>query len=180
MQVIFIYGPAASGKYTIGSLLSTLTGIPLFHNHLAVDAAKSLFEFGTVPFNNVRAAVWRSVFSEAAKSRRSFIFTFNPEASVDPSLIEQMIESIHAENGAVRFVELTCSHKTILERLGNASRTQFGKLTDPDLYQTIQQQGGFEFPPLPAPIIVIDTDELTADRAAEKIAAVLRSVADKT
>ena len=57
MQVIFIHGPAASGKHTIGAELSRLTGLPLFHNHLAVDTALSLFAFGTPEFKNVRASI---------------------------------------------------------------------------------------------------------------------------
>lgn len=50
MQVIFLHGPAASGKHTIGSALSRLTGLPRFHNHLAVDADLSLFPFGDPSF----------------------------------------------------------------------------------------------------------------------------------
>ena len=74
MHVVFIHGPAASGKHTVGSRLSEITGLPLFHNHLAVDAAKSLFGFGTSLFNNVRAAIWRTAFEEAAalRTRASF------------------------------------------------------------------------------------------------------------
>ena len=67
VQVVFIHGPAASGKHTIGLQLSRLTGLPLFHNHLAVDAALSLFRFGTQGFKNVRSAVWRTAFQEAAR-----------------------------------------------------------------------------------------------------------------
>jgi len=79
MEVIFIHGPAASGKHTIASQLSRLTGLPLFHNHLAVDAALSLFEFGTPGFKNMRSAIWRTAFQEAARANRSFIFTFHPK-----------------------------------------------------------------------------------------------------
>ena len=50
MIVIFLHGPPASGKYTVGKVLSALLGVPLFHNHLAVDLARSLFEFGTPGF----------------------------------------------------------------------------------------------------------------------------------
>ena len=119
MQVIFIHGPAASGKHTIGSQLSRLTGLPLFHNHLAVDAATSLFNFGTQGFRNVRAAVWRSAFQEAAIAGRSFIFTFHPEATVDPGLITELVQSIESVGGKVLFVELSCPPEVILKRLAN-------------------------------------------------------------
>src|SRR4051812_39654934 len=148
MQVIFIHGPAASGKHTVGSEVSRLTGLPLFHNHLAVDAALSLFDFGTPGFKNVRAAVWRAAFQEAARSSHSFIFTFHPEASVEPQLIAELVGSVESSGGQVIFVELRCSREVVLGRLGNPSRGKFRKLTDPDLYRVLEEQGAFAFPQL--------------------------------
>ena len=170
MEVIFIHGPAASGKHTIASQLSRLTGLPLFHNHLAVDAGLSLFEFGTQGFKNVRAAVWRAAFQEAALSNRSFIFTFHPEASVEPLLISELVESIQSVGGNVVFVELQCAPEVVLQRLGSPGRIHFRKLTDPHLYRVLEEQGAFAFPPLPKPLLRIDTSELPPQEAAEKIA----------
>lgn len=169
-QVVFMHGPPAAGKYTIAKQLSTLTGLPLFHNHLAVDTAKSLFAFGTPSFNTLRATIWRAVFDEAARMRRSFIFTFNPEASVAPELIEQLLQSVRGVGGTLLLVELRCRRETVLQRLSNPSRRAFGKLTDPALYQLIEAQHGFDFPPLPAPALLIDTDHCTAEMAAKQIA----------
>jgi hypothetical protein len=178
MFVVFIHGPAASGKYTIGSHLSQITDLPLFHNHLAVDAAKSLFAFGTPSFNRLRAAVWRAAFEEAAVSKQSFIFTFHPEASVDPSVIEDLLQAVHRHGGRVHFIELVCSRDTILDRLGEASRSKFGKLTDTDLYCSIESKGGFDFPPLPKPLLVVNTDEIAPVAAAERIARAVTAAED--
>lgn len=175
MYVVFIHGQAASGKHTIGTHLAALTGLPLFHNHLAVDVAKSLFEFGTPAFNRTRATLWRTVFTEAAAVGRSFIFTFHPEASVEPELIDELVQAVGEKDGKVLFVELTCSRDTILQRIGNDSRTKFGKITDPAFYLAIEEQGAFEFPPLPEPIIVIDTGTFTPEEAARKIMRALPS-----
>jgi len=176
MHVIFLHGPAASGKHTIGSRLSALTGLPLFHNHLAVDAAKSLFAFGTSGFKNVRAAIWRAGFREAAAANRSFIFTFHPEASVELSLIDELVESVQSVGGRVFFVELVCSTDTVLRRLAEPSRTQFGKLTDPMLYQELEKQGAFEFPPLPAPFLRVHTDSSAPDIVAREIASAIQAL----
>ena len=54
MFVVFLYGPPASGKHTIGKRLSALLNIPLFHNHLTVDLATTLFEFGIRADSNSR------------------------------------------------------------------------------------------------------------------------------
>lgn len=175
LQVVFIHGPAASGKHTIGLLLSRLTGLPLFHNHLAVDAALSLFEFGTQGFKNVRSAVWRTAFQEAARSGRSFIFTFHPEASVEPVLIGELVESIESVGGSVLFVELLCAPEVVYGRLSNPSRAKFRKLTDPDLYRTLEAQGAFSFPQLPAPLLRVDTSELPPEVAANRIAQAIAS-----
>ena len=177
MHIIFIHGPAASGKHTIGSLLSQTIDIPLFHNHLAVDPAKTLFDFGSPAFTNLRAAIWRAAFAEAANAQQSFIFTFHPEATVDPQLIQALVQIIESAGGQVYFVELRCSRAGILQRLGNESRGKFGKLMDSQLYAEIERQGGFDFPPLPEALITIDTERLSPTQAASAIAEALAAVA---
>jgi hypothetical protein len=149
--------------------------LPLFHNHLAVDAALALFEFGTQGFKNVRSAVCRAAFKEAARSGRSFIFTFHPEASVEPLLITELVASIESAGGIVVFIELQCTRAVVLERLGNSSRASFKKLTDPNLYRILEAQGAFTFPQLPAPLLIVDTSELPADAAANKIATAIQN-----
>jgi hypothetical protein len=124
----------------------------------------------------MRAAIWRTAFAEAAAAGRSFIFTFSPESTVAPALVDELCGSIRAAGGRVLFVQLLCSRETILGRLGNESRKVFGKLTDPDLYRSVEAQGGFDFPPLPAPLLVVDTDALTAHEAAAAIERAIREV----
>ncbi len=55
MIAVFIHGPAAAGKYTIGSHLSERIGLPFFYNHLTVDLVRTLFEFGTKEFIHLHA-----------------------------------------------------------------------------------------------------------------------------
>ena len=74
MNLIFIWGPAASGKLTVGQKLSQLTGIPLFHNHLVVDALLEKYEFGAPEFVRLREAMWMTVFDTAARSGQPLIF----------------------------------------------------------------------------------------------------------
>ncbi len=173
MHVVFLHGPPAAGKHTVGLALSRLTGLPLFHNHLAVDAAKSLFAFGSDGFNRIRATVWREAFSAAADAQQSFIFTFHPERTVAPAFIDDVQAILRNAGGRIHFVQLTCSHDAILQRIANTSRTRFGKLTDPSLYSDLLGTGTFTFPALPAPLLVIDTEATPPDSAAEQIARAL-------
>ena len=47
MKLIFLYGAPGTGKLTVARELAALTGYRLFHNHLTVDLAKAIFDFGT-------------------------------------------------------------------------------------------------------------------------------------
>lgn len=173
MKVIFLFGPPAAGKHTIGSILSKKTGLPLFHNHLTVDLVTALFDFGTSGFIDLREKVWLTAFSAAADAKQSFIFTFSPESSVDPSLIQRLQEVITSKGHGLDFVELLCSDEAAFDRLDNKSRKQFGKLVDKELYAKLKEGGSFEFPPLPQPKVQVDTEKLSPEESAEKIIAAL-------
>ncbi len=171
--VLFIHGPAASGKHTIGSLVSERLGIPFFHNHLTVDLVKALFDFGTEPFIQLRADVWRKAFEASSIAKQSFVFTFNPEATVDPALMIELAGKVEQAGGTMHYIELICSSDEVERRIGNESRKKFGKLTDAALYREIEEQGGFDFPQFPRALISIDTEQADPNEAASKIAEAL-------
>ena len=50
MKLIYLHGPPAAGKYTIAKALETKIGARIFHNHLTIDVAKAIFDFGTPAF----------------------------------------------------------------------------------------------------------------------------------
>ena len=106
MKLIFIWGPAASGKLTVARELSALTGISLFHNHLVVDALLEKLQFGEPEFVRLREAMWMSVFDNAARAGKSLIFTFQPEPTVQYGFAERVKEVIAAEGGEVGFQEI--------------------------------------------------------------------------
>lgn len=169
MQLIFIYGPAAAGKYTIASHLAAKTGIKLFHNHLVVDLVSDLYEFGTGPFVLLREKLWLDTFDVAADAGLSLIFTFHPEATVRPSLIDDIFGTYRKAGGSILVVELRCPVEIIESRLDNPSRREFSKLTDKDLFRQVQTDGGFEFDYEFSPNLTIDTADVTAEDAASLI-----------
>jgi hypothetical protein len=168
MYCVFIHGPAAAGKLTVATALKARSGLPVFHNHLAVDVALSLFEFGSPSFVRLREVIWLAAFREAAEGGRSFIFTFSPEASVPPAFIGSAVDVIESEGGQVLFVALTCSAAVIEERIEAASRSAFRKLTSLAEYRQLRERGAFAFPPLPADL-TIATDEVSPEYAAKQI-----------
>ncbi|MBT3218511.1 MAG: shikimate kinase [Proteobacteria bacterium] len=170
MKLVFIHGPVASGKYTIGKELANLTGFPLFHNHLTVDLVCTLFDFGSPPFVELREAIWLKSFSEAAKAGISLIFTFAPEKTVRQVFIAQTIRVIEHQGGQVFFVELQCPEDGVERRIEDQSRAKFGKLRSVTEYRRLRQEGVFSSPLLPDSHIRIDTSLVEPAEAAHQIA----------
>lgn len=49
-RVIFLHGAPAVGKLTVANALATLTPVALVDNHVLIDFAKSVLEFGAPGF----------------------------------------------------------------------------------------------------------------------------------
>lgn len=175
MEILFVYGPAAAGKLTIGRALAGLTGLPLFHNHLVVDAVGAVFPFGSKPFVRLRESFWLQTFTEAARSGRSLIFTFAPEATVDAGFPDRVRAAIEPFGGSVVFIALTVSPEEQERRIANASRAAFGKLTSVDLLRQLRDSFDASMRAMPAADVSIDTEAHAPAAAAERIAAYLAS-----
>jgi len=168
MRLVFIHGPAASGKLTVARELAGLTGLPLFHNHLVVDALLAVFPFGSTGFVALREAMWLDVFRAAAAEDRSLIFTFHPEASVAPDFPDRVAAVVEEAGGRVDFVALTCAPELVEARIEAASRQATGKLSSVALFRELEAQGAFAYPPLPA-AVTIDTGAMDPGEAATRI-----------
>lgn len=149
-QVIFLHGPAASGKLTIARELAALTGLALFHNHLTVDLVLSLFPFGSPAFIEQRERIWLELMSRAVTEGTSLIFTFNPERTVSGDFPQTLETRVRAAGGTVRFVEIACAEGEIEKRLGTEVRRDFKKLSSVDFYRQLKREGAFDYPPIPS------------------------------
>lgn len=169
MNLVFLHGPAASGKLTVARELSRLTGYRLFHNHLVVDAIAAVFVFGSEPFVRLREGTWLAVFGEAARQGVSLIFTFTPEKTVRESFVQEAVTSVEEAGGRVLFVALTCPEPELERRIEEGSRARHGKLRSKALYRELLEAGAFEYPKLPAEL-TLDTSAETPAQAARRIA----------
>lgn len=168
MKLIFLYGPAAAGKLTVGRALQQMTGFRLFHNHLVVDTLLSVFQFGTPSFVRLREQIWLSVFEAAARDGISLIFTFAPENTVNSEFIESAIATVQKAGGEVCFVELTCPLEVLEHRMEDPSRAQFLKLRSVEVFRELRRTGADHFPPIPAELS-IDTSAVDPAEAARRI-----------
>jgi len=119
VRLVVIFGPAAVGKMTVGMELQRLTGLRLFHNHMAIDLALRFFPFGTPQFSRIVSTIRTRVFEEVASSELpGLIFTYvwaldNPGDKRDVDGIVRFF----AERGAqVCFVELAATQEERLRR----------------------------------------------------------------
>jgi hypothetical protein len=165
MKLVFLHGPVASGKLTVGREVSRLTGYRLFHNHLVVDAVGAVFEFGTEAFVRLREQVWLAVFGEAARRGVSLVFTFTPERTVRDTFVAEAVAAVESAGGRVVFVELTCNEGEIERRIEDVSRGEFGKLRSRTLFRELRDSGAFQHRALPK-ALTIDTGALSPSEAA--------------
>jgi len=174
MKLLLIYGRPAVGKLTVAREVAALTGGRLFHNHLAVNLALSVFAFGSPGFVEVRGKAWTAVFRRALKDGVPLlIFTFNPEDSVPQRFVDRLFAEVAAAGGEVVPVELTASEAVIEARIASASRLREGKLTDPRVYRELRDRGAFDRPVIGKPRMTLDTGALAPSEAARRIASLV-------
>jgi len=119
VMLVFIVGPPAVGKMTVGHALAERTGLRLFHNHHTIDLVLRFFQFGTPPFHRLVGQFRRRVFEEvAASDLPGLIFTYvwafdDPR---DAASVEEFADIFRVRGGRVVFVELETSQDERLRR----------------------------------------------------------------
>lgn len=117
--LMFIVGPPAVGKMTVGTELAARTGLRLLHNHMTIDLVIPFFAFGTPPFNRLVRQFRRLLLEEAAMSDLpGVIFTvvWDFDDPNDEAAISEWSEIFLSKGGRVLFVELEAPLETRLQR----------------------------------------------------------------
>ncbi len=167
MNLVFLYGPPAAGKYTVGLELAARTGYALYHNHLVVDEVLKQHPFGSPGFVAGRDRLWREyLWRTTHELPPGVIFTFSPENSVPQSFIDWLFVELPAAGVNLLSVELTASELAIESRLASTERQTFKKLTDPAFYRKLRSAGTFRTPWIPRTDLRVDSEsQLPADSA---------------
>jgi hypothetical protein len=132
VRVVYLYGPPAVGKLTVGRELAALTGFRLFHNHLTVNLATAVFPRDSPAWVRMIRHVRQHVFAEATREGVDLIFTGVYRGTAEQAeAIATMLEPVRAGGGTVAFVQLACDPDELVRRLQDESRRQHDKLTDP-------------------------------------------------
>ena len=112
MKLIFLYGPPAVGKFTVGKELSATTGYKFFHNHLSLDLVTAIFDRGTEQFTRLVRHIRSLMLEEAARADvPGLIMTF-VYAPSRREIVQQYEDIVAKHGGEICFVRLYCAPAT--------------------------------------------------------------------
>lgn len=169
MQLIYLHGSPAVGKFTIARTLAEVVPARLCDNHATIDLGRTLFDFGTDAFWDLVSTLRLNVISAAARSNLPYLITTSCyDHPADLPQIEQWENVLHRNGATLLPVFLTCSFDTLRQRVVQPERARRRKLhTVAGLDAYIAK---FNLQPLPRPdCVTIDTDTLSPQQSAARI-----------
>jgi shikimate kinase len=170
MQLVFIYGPPAAGKYTIGKMVAEQTGFTFLHNHISANLVRELI--GDV-YDPVRMDMVHKIrlalYEGAARLGRDCVVTHAYNTDFDVDWITEVIAAVESNGGTISFVRVTAPVDVLLERVANPSRTALHKLDNIEGMQRRFRERDY-FSEIAHPNhLSIDTGEISADQACRAI-----------
>jgi hypothetical protein len=117
--LVFIIGPPAVGKMTVGHELARRTGLKLFHNHHTIELVLRFFPFGTPPFARLVEEFRRRILEEVAASPLPgliFTYVWAFDQPSDHASVARLADIFAARGGRVRYVELEATQQERLRR----------------------------------------------------------------
>ena len=129
MKLIILHGPPASGKYTIAKEIAERTGARVFHNHLTIDVAKSLFDFGTEDFWKFVCQLRLTCIKAVAEHDSGIvIYTCCYDHPSDLDFIKNVEDVLTKAGAELLPVYLKCSPSELERRISLPSRIEMGKI----------------------------------------------------
>lgn len=119
-NLIFVVGPPAVGKMTVGREICAQTGYRLFHNHMSIELCLEFFEFGSAGMRELSETIRTTVFKTVAESDLpGLVFTFVWAFDLEPDrrFVERVARDWKERTGGGFYVlELHSSLERRLER----------------------------------------------------------------
>ncbi len=123
--LLFVVGPPAVGKMSVGQAITERTGLRLFHNHISIELALRYFDYGTPAFGRLNEEIRRRVIEEvAASDLPGLVFTFAWAFDVpeDQAFVDEYARPFRERGARVLFVELEATQAERLKRNACVSR----------------------------------------------------------
>jgi len=173
MKLVFIYGPPASGKTTVGREIARRTGFSFFFNHVTVPAARAVFPRRHDPkyelaYSDLLKELQYAGIKAAVLTDVNIIFTLAYSGTVDDVFVESVVDLVESHGGTVQFVQVHAPYEVLFERVSHPDREMLGKVTDAhhlqDLLQTRDLRAAVRYDT----VLHIDTGSISPVDAAER------------
>lgn len=168
MKLIIIHGGEASGKLTVAKALANKTGLALFDNHLSIDVANTLYQYGQSQYKQLVWQVRLVVFASAAKNNRSLIFTWaysHPDFQPELDKIKTLLA---AHGGEIHYVYLSCAQQELERRVQQLDRLKANKINTVAKLKQLQRLKNHQAIP-GVNTLAIDNTDKSADAVADTI-----------
>ena len=96
MHLVFVFGPPAVGKMTVGREICARTGYKLLHNHMTVEPVLDVFPFGSPPFGRLVNEFRRRILEEAVLALDGLVMTmvWGLELAEDRALVSSYVDLV--------------------------------------------------------------------------------------
>jgi tRNA uridine 5-carbamoylmethylation protein Kti12 len=170
MKLVLIYGPPASGKFTVAKEVAKITNFGVFHNHLTLDLIEPFFK------KTYKNAFWDysdklrlDLISLAAKNKIDIIFTFCYDDKDGYKFIRKLVNRVVKNGGKVCFVQLAPDKEVLFTRIKNDSRKKYNKTRSKKKLKEIMRKHEFYTPVRFKNNLKIDNTKLSAKKVAKMI-----------
>jgi hypothetical protein len=171
--MVFIFGPAAVGKMTVGQRLADLTRFKLLYNHMVVDLVTEFFPFGSPPFHALARPITEQIIEACATNGVNLIITHGLLFSAPGSLrlIEEWSAPYQRAGGEIFYAELAAPLDVRLARNMTENRQRHKKVdwATPERLHEMEGWGRWHSDgdlPDPTRHVVIDNTDMRAEDAA--------------
>ncbi len=185
-KVIYIYGAPAVGKLTTAKALSDITGFKVFHNHLASDLVRSVFERGSAKGDMLIVKLRFEILELAVKEQVSGVIMTGAHAhnfiypnGENDEWYASHIEKITTENdGEFYGVNLVTSADTLMERVLQTDRLEWKKIHSREVLQEVLEKNDYA---KTAPLKnnhIIDNTDMSVEEVTKQIIEFIKFNAD--
>jgi hypothetical protein len=169
MKLLFLHGAPAAGKLTVAKAVLALVPGRLFDNHVALDLARTLFEFGAPGFWELVQSIRCEVFAAATEHAIPLVVTtFCYAEPSDRDQFEKFEDIVRLGGGELLPVFLYCSREEASRRVGNPDRVQRRKMSSPESLTRYLDDNNFT--PVPRPdVLKLNTEAMLPVATAQQI-----------
>ena len=118
MTLLFVFGPPAVGKMTVGRAIADASDFRLFHNHHVIEPLLDVFDFETPAFQTLMGEFRQRVLEEAAAADVDLVFTlvWALELAEDAAAVRHHLTPFVDAGRRIALVELVADLDTRLQR----------------------------------------------------------------